>query len=65
MPPQRAGGTTEGSRRPSDRPIKETIAAQGLKMPQLAMALRVLVCGQPQTPSIASLAMPGITASPR
>jgi glutamyl-tRNA synthetase len=32
--------------------IKETIAAHELKMPQLAMALRVLVCGQPQTPSI-------------
>jgi glutamyl-tRNA synthetase len=32
--------------------IKETIGAHGLKMPQLAMALRVLVCGQPQTPSI-------------
>jgi glutamyl-tRNA synthetase len=32
--------------------IKETLAAHGLKMPQLAPAIRVLVCGQPQTPSI-------------
>ena len=32
--------------------IKETLTAHGLKMPQLAMALRVLVCGTPQTPSI-------------
>jgi glutamyl-tRNA synthetase len=32
--------------------IKETLASHGLKMPQLAMALRVLVCGTPQTPSI-------------
>jgi glutamyl-tRNA synthetase len=32
--------------------IKETLAAHGLKMPQLATALRVLVCGRAQTPSI-------------
>jgi glutamyl-tRNA synthetase len=32
--------------------IKETLAAHGLKMPQLAPAIRVLVCGQPQSPSI-------------
>jgi glutamyl-tRNA synthetase len=32
--------------------IKETIAAHGIKMPQLAHAVRVLVCGRPQTPSI-------------
>ena len=32
--------------------IKETLAAQGLKMPQLAHAVRVLVCGRAQTPSI-------------
>ncbi len=32
--------------------IKETIGAHGLKMPQLAHAVRVLVCGRPQTPSI-------------
>jgi glutamyl-tRNA synthetase len=32
--------------------IKETLAAHGLKMPQLAMAVRVLVCGRAQTPSL-------------
>ena len=32
--------------------IKETIAAHQLKMPQLAHAVRVLVCGRAQTPSI-------------
>ncbi|MBS0443050.1 MAG: glutamate--tRNA ligase [Proteobacteria bacterium] len=32
--------------------IKETLGAHGLKMPQLAPALRVLVCGRVQTPSI-------------
>jgi glutamyl-tRNA synthetase len=32
--------------------IKETLAAQQLKMGQLAPALRVLVCGRAQTPSI-------------
>jgi glutamyl-tRNA synthetase len=32
--------------------LKATLAAHGLKMPQLAPALRVLVCGRTQTPSI-------------
>jgi glutamyl-tRNA synthetase len=32
--------------------IKATLAAHQLKMPQLAPALRVLVCGKPQTPAI-------------
>jgi glutamyl-tRNA synthetase len=32
--------------------IKETLAAHGLKMPQLAPAARVLVCGRAQTPSL-------------
>jgi glutamyl-tRNA synthetase len=32
--------------------IKETIAAFGLKMPKVAMPLRVMVAGSPQTPSI-------------
>ena len=32
--------------------LKETLAAHALKMPQLAPALRVLVCGRAQTPSI-------------
>jgi glutamyl-tRNA synthetase len=32
--------------------IKETLAAHGMKMPQLAHAVRVLVCGRAQTPSL-------------
>ena len=32
--------------------IKETLSEHGLKMPQLAPAVRVLVCGRAQTPSI-------------
>jgi glutamyl-tRNA synthetase len=32
--------------------LKETLAAHQLRMPQLAPALRVLVCGRTQTPSI-------------
>ncbi len=32
--------------------IKETLASHGLKMPQLAHAVRVLVCGRSQTPSV-------------
>jgi glutamyl-tRNA synthetase len=32
--------------------LKQTLAAHQLKMPQLAPALRVLICGRAQTPSI-------------
>jgi glutamyl-tRNA synthetase len=32
--------------------IKEVLALSGLKMPQLAMPVRVLVMGTPQTPSL-------------
>ncbi len=32
--------------------IKEVLASAGLKMPQLAMPVRVLVLGTPQTPSL-------------
>jgi len=32
--------------------IKEVITAHGLKMPQLAIPVRVLVCGRAQTPSV-------------
>ncbi len=32
--------------------MKEVLAAHGIKMPQLAPAVRVLVCGRAQTPSI-------------
>jgi glutamyl-tRNA synthetase len=32
--------------------VKEIVAAHGLKMPKLAMPLRVMLTGEPQTPSI-------------
>ena len=32
--------------------IKEVLAANGLKMPQMAMPLRLMVTGQLQTPAI-------------
>ena len=32
--------------------IKQTLVEHQLKMPQLAVPLRVLVCGRPQTPSV-------------
>lgn len=32
--------------------LKETLAEHGLKMPQLAIPVRVLVCGRAQTPSV-------------
>ncbi len=32
--------------------VKQTLAAHGLKMPQLAPAVRVVVCGRVQTPSL-------------
>jgi glutamyl-tRNA synthetase len=32
--------------------IKEVLTAQGIKMPQLAMPVRVLVMGTAQTPSL-------------
>ena len=36
--------------------IKEVIAARGVKMPKLAMPLRVMLTGQKQTPSVDALA---------
>ena len=44
--------TAEWTRPDLAAAIKETLAAHGLKMPQLAHAVRVLVCGRAQTPSL-------------
>jgi glutamyl-tRNA synthetase len=44
--------TTLGPRMRIAAALKAALAAQALKMPQLAPALRVLVCGRAQTPSI-------------
>ena len=35
--------------------IKQVLTERGLKMPQLAMPVRVLVMGTPQTPSLDSI----------
>jgi glutamyl-tRNA synthetase len=44
--------TIEWSKAAISAAIKETLTAHGLKMPVLAHAVRVLVCGRAQTPSI-------------
>ena len=46
------GALSEWRRDAIAQAIKETLAAHALKMPALAMAVRVLVCGRPQTPSL-------------
>jgi glutamyl-tRNA synthetase len=48
----RLGDLTEWSKAAINGAIKATIAEHGLKMPQLAIPVRVLVCGRAQTPSI-------------
>jgi glutamyl-tRNA synthetase len=45
-------GTIEWNKAAIAAAIKQTLADHGLKMPQLAHAVRVLVCGRTQTPSI-------------
>jgi glutamyl-tRNA synthetase len=44
--------TVEWNRAAIGAAIKTTLAAHGMKMPQLAHAVRVLACGRTQTPSI-------------
>ena len=46
------GALTEWSTVAVSAAFKEVLAEQGLKMPQLAMPVRVLVMGTPQTPSV-------------
>lgn len=43
---------TEWTREALGAAVKETVTAHGLKMPKLAMPLRVMLTGTPQTPSI-------------
>ncbi len=49
---QRLNSTAGWDKASIHQAIKDTIAEQGLKMPQLAIPVRVLVCGRAQTPSI-------------
>jgi glutamyl-tRNA synthetase len=44
--------TSEWTRAALSALIKSTLSAHGLKMPQLAIPLRVAVAGTPQTPAI-------------
>jgi glutamyl-tRNA synthetase len=46
------GALAEWSTANVNAAFKEVLAEQGLKMPQLAMPVRVLVMGTPQTPSV-------------
>ena len=43
---------TEWNKAAISAAIKETITAHGIKMPQLAIPVRLLVCGRTQTPSL-------------
>ncbi len=43
---------TDWNRAAIQQALKDTLAAHAMKMPPLAMAVRVLVCGRPQTPSL-------------
>ncbi len=45
-------GEVDWNKAAINQAIKETIAEHGLKMPQIAVPVRVLVCGRAQTPSI-------------
>ncbi|MFG6439402.1 glutamate--tRNA ligase [Roseateles sp. LKC17W] len=48
----RLGAVAEWNKANIQQALKETLTAAGLKMPQLAVPVRVLVCGRAQTPSL-------------
>jgi glutamyl-tRNA synthetase len=49
---ERLSALTEWTKAAVQQALKETLLATGLKMPQLAVPVRVLVCGRTQTPSL-------------
>ncbi|RZJ84702.1 MAG: glutamate--tRNA ligase [Massilia sp.] len=49
---ERLAALPEWNKAAIQQALKETLAATGLKMPQLAVPVRVLVCGRAQTPSL-------------
>jgi glutamyl-tRNA synthetase len=49
---ERLAGLADWNKVGIQQALKETLAATGLKMPQLAVPVRVLVCGRAQTPSV-------------
>ncbi|CAM3724718.1 glutamate--tRNA ligase [Roseateles saccharophilus] len=48
----RLGALSDWTKAGIQQALKETLAATGLKMPQLAVPVRVVVCGRAQTPSL-------------
>jgi glutamyl-tRNA synthetase len=49
---ERLSALTEWNKAAIQQALKETLLATALKMPQLAVPVRVLVCGRTQTPSL-------------
>jgi len=49
---ERLSALADWSKAGIQQALKETLAATGLKMPQLAVPVRVAVCGRAQTPSL-------------
>jgi glutamyl-tRNA synthetase len=49
---ERLSALTEWNKAAVQQALKETLLATGLKLPQLAVPVRVLVCGRTQTPSL-------------
>jgi len=49
---QRLQGLADWNKAAIQQALKETLVEAGLKMPQLAIPVRVLVCGRAQTPSL-------------
>jgi glutamyl-tRNA synthetase len=49
---ERLAGVTDWNKANIQQALKETLTAAGLKMPQLAVPVRVIVCGRAQTPSL-------------
>lgn len=49
---ERLAALTDWTQTGIQQALKETLAASGLKMPQLAVPVRVVVCGRAQTPSL-------------
>lgn len=49
---EKLSALTDWNKSSIQQALKETLTASGLKMPQLAVPVRVAVCGRPQTPSL-------------
>lgn len=49
---EKLSALTDWNKSSIQQALKETLTASGLKMPQLAVPVRVAVCGRPQTPRL-------------